>query len=247
MNGEVDMVSRMLRRSGHAVGVMAEFLEWEADWVIQVGVGFHHQEIDVLHEEWPNCKMIGFEANPVVADKIDNYPGELVSMAVGEKKERVELFFNERHKDGGSLHRHNEQANERYGQHKVSMERLDNLGSILDKVGGNVLLWLDCEGSELGVLRGAEEFIQRVGMLNVEVTANPLQSDWCSPVDVFRWLRTREYFLQWIHTQRCSAGQSDHVYVKPDLFRPEYCCCPYAVQDWERFRQGQSPMDVFKG
>ncbi len=244
------MASRLLRRSGVAVGLVAECLGWRADLVVQVGVGHNHEEVTVLKEEWPGVEFVGFEPHPhIFASWQLKYPGQLLPYALGaETKNRVDFFAYRHHADGSGLYfPDNEPEEKRRDLEKFSvrMSTLDqqNLGVLPSLIDKRILLWLDCEGNELNVLRGGEQFIHRVQVVNVELTSKPLGSGWCKPQDVHDWLAERGFWLQWIHTQRISAGQVDGVYVREWLFKPEYCCIPQEVQ---RFQDHKNVDEVFK-
>jgi len=220
------MASRMLRRSGIAVGLVAEAINWRADLVIQVGVGPHHEEVDVLLEEWPDVKFIGYEPHP---DSCDDYPGELRQIAITDHEGEAVLMFNKRHKNGATLLSY-------VGKGAEDCRRITVKTTTLDKqfpstLPGRVMLWLDCEGSELAVLIGGERFIECVDVVNVEMTANSslLASGWCSPGAVHTWLVEHGFWLQWIHSERVYLGQVDCVYCKKHLFRPEVCGVPQEI------------------
>lgn len=241
------MASRLLRRSGISVGLVAEVLGWRPDWVIQVGVGLFHEEADALKErinddhkeehvlksEWPDCKFVGFEPHPDTYRQIvRKYPGELFQVAISDGYGTTPLFTKKRHADGSSLHYHDllsDDEQSKVGEVVVDVVTLDSWFAD-DPPKGKILLWLDCEGSELNVLRGGENFLERVDVVNVEMASKPPSSGWCSPGEVHAYLAARGFWLQWIHTQRISAGQCDAIYVRSHLFRPEYCCVPHEVE-----------------
>ena len=100
-----------------------------------------------------------------------------------------------------------------------------------DVIGKQVILWLDCEGSELRALRGAEQLLKTVKMVNVEMTPNPPSIHWPSPNEVHDLLRYRGFYRQCLHTMK--GGQYDAIYVKPKIFQAKYCCCPYTDKEYE--------------
>lgn len=214
------MASRLLRRSGVAVGLVAEVLGWRADWVYQVGVGHYHQEADVLLEEWPGVKFIGFEPHPELAK--EPYPGVVHQVAISDRIGSATLYAKKYHKDGSSLFPLT--GMDRCRMIEVPVSTLDFL--FPEPPTGRILLWLDCEGSELDALRGGEKFVKRVDVVNVEITANPLGEAWCSPKSIHDWLLAKGFVRQWIHTQRIHSGQYDGIYCKRELFKPEFCCDP---------------------
>ena len=225
------MASKMLRRSGVAVGLVAELLGWKAEVIWQVGVGLYYEEIDVLKQEWNLDKenIIGFEANPITFGRIvDHYPGTLMNVALSDFVGRGELSFDPRHKDGSTL----KGLNHGKTSENVEVTKLDAVPC--KTTGQKILLWLDCEGSELDVLRGGVEFLKHVDVVNVEITGKPPGDGWCAPVDVYLWLREHGFRLQHIHTQRTSAGQFDAVFVRSELWKEEYCCCFHELLEERR-------------
>ena len=217
------MASKLLRRSGVAVGLIAELLDWKPAEIWQVGVGIHHEEMEVLRQEWnmPKEKIIGYEANYDVYRAIrDTYPGILFNKALSNYIGESTLVFSPRHSDGSTL---KGLDNQMTIEQPVSVSTLDAVGET--QVEPGALLWLDCEGSELDVLRGGHEFLKSVDVVNVEVTGHPFGTGWCKPVDVYLFLKQIGFQLQHIHTQRTTAGQFDAVFVRPHLFQLDYCCC----------------------
>ena len=224
------MASKFLRRSGIAVGLVAEVLEWRADLIVQAGVGLLHEETDVLAAEWPGVQFVGFEpCSDSFRGLQGKYPGELIGRAVGEKSGVADLHVKWNHKDGSSLHPHEAAYDAVLSVPVVTLGEFF-AGRILPP---RVLLWLDCEGAELAALSGAGDFLNHVQVVNVELTSRRTWAGWASPVDVHRLLADAGFFKIWIHTQRISAGQYDAIYVRKPLFRPEFCCCPYEVERWQ--------------
>jgi FkbM family methyltransferase len=191
--------------------------------VIQVGIGQYHQEVDVLKEEWPGVRFIGFDPCPNVAD---DYPGVLFQHAISDSDGEAIFNVKKHHKDGSSLY----EMDGANGCEKIKVvtRRLDSC-IVATQATGRILLWLDCEGSELAALRGGGELVKWIDMVNVEMTSKPPGPDWCSPTEVHRWLTWNGFLRQWIHTGRISSGQYDAVYVKPNLFKAEYCCDPVSL------------------
>ena len=227
------MASRLLRRSGVAVGLIMDMIKWKPDAVYQVGVGGHHEEVDVLLHDWPGTKFYGCEPHPSTNKGLrDNYPGKLYEVAISDHCGEVTLYSKHRHKDGSSLFPHVIRSDERYDEFKVKMTTLDVLFG--EPEGKHVLLWVDCEGSELAALQGGERFIKGVEIVNVELASNPPGMGWCKPTDVHWWLLNHGFLRQWQHTDRLSGGQCDAVYVRTHLFHPEFSCCPCMIDEYEK-------------
>lgn len=95
--------------------------------------------------------------------------------------------------------------------------------------GEQVLLWIDAEGAEMLVLEGGTHFVENVQVINVETTSRPYGPGWCMSTELHHELIRLGFIRQWLHSQRAAAGQSDAIYVRRDLFRPEFCCCPCSI------------------
>jgi len=225
------MASKLLRRSGVSAGLVCDRIGYRPDTVVQVGIGLNHEEVNVLKAEWPECRFIGFEAHPGIASRVrESYPGEVIGEAVSNQVGDACLCEKLRHKDGSSLFQFDAGLSVS-NILPVPTTTLDEGLSGGDGL-GDVLLWLDCEGSELSALEGAGKFLQHVRVINIEMTPNPPSPTWPSTVEVHNYLESEGFLLQWIHTQR--GTQYDAIYVRPRLFRQEYCCCPFTIQKCEK-------------
>lgn len=221
----------LLRRSGVALYNVANQLGWSPTMIFQVGIGCYYKEVEVFQEAWPEADLIGWEPFPSVV-QLRDYPGLLVRKALGRHVGKVRLFWDPAHVNGASIY--HDPTNPRLESAEVEMDVLDNY---YDKIAWKQaderpLLWLDCEGSELDVLVGGEKFVSEIDVINVELTGRPLRASWPSAVMVNRWLLDHGFLLQFVHTQRMASSQVDAIYVRPNLFLPEYCCCPLQVEAW---------------
>lgn len=228
------MVSKLLRRSGIAAVHISRLLGWSPKMVYQAGIGLHWQEIDCFKECWPDLRFVGCEPHPHLYSslkKSGKYPGEIHPVALGDHVKTATLYYRQRHRDGSSLNHLYDKENVTTKQVEVEVNTLDNLfGATVGDV-KPILLWLDCEGSELDVIKGGKEFIKHVDMINVEMTGKPPADGWCKPWDVHRALIDYGFVLQYIHTFRSHQGQYDAVYVRPQMFRLEYSCSPCRCKD----------------
>lgn len=231
------MATRMARRSGIAVVLILDALKIIPDVMCHVGVGLSHPEIDILRNEYPNLKFVGFEPHPkTYEDCKDSYPGVLVNCALGDKEGFLELKEPRNHRDGTSVYESDQRT---IVDHHVFVNRLDafayqqfqGLPYQLLQV-KNSLLWIDVEGYELHVLQGAKRYIlERVNVINVEMTSR--RKNWDDPVAIHNWLMYYGFLRQWTHTQRINSGQSDAIYVKRHLFNREFCCCPCQMESYD--------------
>lgn len=223
------MVSKFIRRSGISVCLIADLLEWVPDLVIQVGVGVNPEETAVFRDAWPEHDLIGFEGHPTVYETaLKSYPGQLFNFAIGDRDEAVEMWTPPRHKDGSSIFKH--EGMENLSSCKTWMKTLSQVIPINWVQDRQVLLWLDCEGCELKVLDHGRDVLKHVAVVNVELTAKPISKAWCDSNQVHDLLLEAGFKRQWVHTQRTSAGQCDAIYVRPELFKAEFCCCPCQIE-----------------
>ena len=221
------MASRLLRRSGLAFAITAELLNFKPDIVIQAGIGVHHEEVDVLHEEWPNCKFVGYEAHPNIVKNLKDYPGEVIEVAICDEIGIKPFFIKKRHGDGSSLFEHDLSGAKNVEEIQVRCNTLDNFWRNAEI--GKCLLWLDCEGGELNAMRGGVELLKKTQLVNLEMTACPPGSGWCSIVETHAFLEDHGFYQLTSHSNRSSAGQADFLYVKPEWFLPKYCTNPWEI------------------
>jgi len=233
------MADKILARSGVAVCLVAEWLKWKPSTIIQVGIGVKHKEADIMKHAWPEAELIGFEPHPDILKglkkKGKEYPGILFETALSSFSGKAQLHSRIHSKDGASLYPHilreGLEPKDRLRQFTVDVSTLDGVFDLTVRgLKGSALLWMDCEGSELEVLKGGEETLERVEVVNVETTSKPLGYGWCSPLEVHEWLTERGFFRQWLHTMRSVHGQVDVIYVREHLFKPEFCCCPCEIK-----------------
>ena len=59
-------------------------------------------------------------------------------------------------------------------------------------------LWMDCEGSELDALKGAEQTLANCSLINLEVRGFAWDMDYPAKLDA--WLRSKRYKLTYKHT-----------------------------------------------
>ena len=230
------MASKLRRRSGNACAIVCadQLDDWKCDMMIQVGIGQEFEELDVLREEWGDFPIIGFEPHPEIIKNVEKrYPGIVIKTAVGKEPGTGILHSKNRHKSGSSLLPHHQKEGERYKTYEVPIVTLDEtLGKDILPY-ENILLWVDSEGTETDVLMGAKQVVEKVKVINIEMTANPPGEGWCSTTELHDMLVELGFYRQWIHTQRIHMGQYDGIYVRPELFRAKFCCCPYEIKRWK--------------
>ena len=207
-------MEKVKRQSGCAAVKTMAALNWSPDWTVQVGIGRHHFEVDEIKSAHPNCEFHGFEPHPGTFENLTNYPGISANCAIGDRHQNAILYSKTGHVDGSSLFKH---TNARYTEIPVVVYPLDYL--LTDIPGdSNVLLWLDCEGSELNALKGGEKLTEKVDIINVEMTGKPGGEGWGTPSAVDDWLTKRGFVLLTEHTFREYAEQSDCIYIRDTSF-----------------------------
>jgi len=229
------MPGRLFRRSGIAVVGVSINLGWRPDYIYQVGVGGRYEEIDVFVEEWPDVKILGVEPHPKTYRDIEKkYPGILNNVAFGSSGGEGVLHSKRRHRDGSTLKSVMAKEDEHIVSFPVRVAKMDDFWP-MPPPGKKSLLWLDCEGSELEVLRGGREFVKGIDVVNIEMTSN-CPEDWPTTVEIDDWMISNGFFAQWSHTKRPHQGQHDVAYVRPCLFDPRYCCFPSEIRRFQRCR-----------
>ncbi len=199
-----------------------------------VGVGVSPDEAIAFKEQWLNTLVVGWEPNPFSFEGlVSTFPGVLVNAAVSNEIGVADLHFRHAWKNGSTLLQSTEKS--RYDQAvKTRLMRLDDTLSI--DVPQNSILWLDCEGSELNVLKGAEEFLKNIQVINVEITGRPRGKDWCKPIDVHKFLKERGFVQMYIHSIRTVRSQFDAVYVRKEIVNSEMCACLDTLLELENDR-----------
>ncbi len=223
------MSSSIKRRSGTAVVEFCKLMEWAPDMVFQVGIGQIYEEVDAFQKQWPDMKFVGCEPYLQLVKSIKRkYPGLVMPIAVSKEwASEVLLYIKSKHKNGSSLFDHN--ARNPRNVYDTILVQSHSLNWIKkncpEPLGKNMLLWLDCEGSELDVLLQCNDFMPDVNMINVEMTCIPLGAGWCRAIDVHRKLHELGFAQAWCHTNRIHAAQFDAIYVRREMLKPELCMC----------------------
>lgn len=231
-------MSKVKRRSGIAVVQVCQQYNWQPDCVVMVGVGQNHDELLEMHEAWPDIRVVGCEPHPKIAAGLrrewdrDHPEWFVVEAAATEFYGGAILFEKSNHKDGSSLYSHNNHnPRNSYDEIEVDAMTLNSLLTspafgVLRPLGDCILLWLDCEGSELQALQGSGDFLKGVQFVNVEMTGIPHGDGWAKPVDVHAFLVDAGFVRTWCHTTRIHNAQYDAIYVRRELVQPELCMCP---------------------
>jgi FkbM family methyltransferase len=191
-------------------------LGWKPDIAVLCGVGLQDKEVDLFHENWPDVPLVGFEPHPETFKYLKTeFPGELYPYALSRKAGQRKIRCRRLHKNGASLFpRLDETDQEHYW---AEVKRLDEFLYLL-KNKERCLLWLDCEGSELNILKGGREFVENgVVIINVEMTGRPQHAGWPPPKEVHQHLCDLGFVAVWIHSIRTQVCQYDAIYLRKDL------------------------------
>ena len=234
------MTSQILTRSGRAVVEYCNLIQFCPKTVYMVGIGPCHEETQVITSAWPDTDLVGFEPNPIIQEQLKkDFPGRFFTYALSNYVGKGSLYSPNRWKNGASLFR----VEKHHSIFPVEVTKLDALGPFLACPSGrDSLLWLDCEGSELDVLLGGEEFVtERIAAINVEMTGMPHVQGGCKPIQVHRWLVKNGFLQTWSHTHRTTVGQWDGIYLRYEIFKPQFCNSLDSVERYENWGNLVSP------
>ncbi len=146
---------------------LSEWLgEQQFTTVVQVGIG-RGLELPILRKAMPAAAFIGFEALPEAAALAAlTYPGTIVPMAVTDgSQDKVTIWRREGRTDASSLYPRENKCDIPY---EVATTTLDTYFQVLPV--GRTLLWLDAEGSEPSIIKGATKFLACVDVIVTEVS-----------------------------------------------------------------------------
>lgn len=224
------MPSKIKRRSGTAFTSYMKLIDFTPNFVIMAGVGVNCEEIDVMREEWGDrFELYGFEPSKSSFDTLKkNFPGLLHNDAVWNENCVKRLHVKPGWKDGSSLFESKDEEDQRKRQQQVvQCIKLDTLFEKHMEDGDfeSGALWLDCEGSELQALQGAEKLIECVDAINVEMTCLGRGVGWSKTNAVNDWLEEHGFIQMFIHTIRPPIGQFDAIYVRDRIYNPDLTHC----------------------
>lgn len=235
------MPSRLLRRSGAGAVAVAGYLGWGPPTAIyQAGVGMNHMEVEEFSENWPDSELYGWDPNPeVFGDIAKTYTGIHYPIGLSDKPGRAIMYVGRRHRDGGTLYPFSDKTRS-HKTYEVELTTLDL--AVPEGPKPNSLLWLDCEGHELAVLKGAQKFMAKPGgimMVTCETTGSPNSEGWVDQVELHQYLTALDFHIQWSSTQRAFLAQQDLLYVRPEIFSARLCNCPWAIMHFQKRHGGK--------
>jgi FkbM family methyltransferase len=165
----------------------------EVDVFIDLGVGYVESEAWVVREIYPNCLIVGAEASwaRYKAIKSYGYPGILIGNVVGEIDGVVKGYVP--HENGrADFWLYGGEIDEgAFVEGQVESVTIDQIEQTYGPFEGNVLLWMDIEGSELAALKGASGLLSsgKVVGLSVEVRREPMSPGSCTRDEIVDFLR----------------------------------------------------------
>ncbi len=183
----------------------------------QVGVGSLHKcpEAAYIKATWPDVRIIGFEPDPrnYKAQLGDNYPGTLVNKACWNHNGTMPFFSRDARPSSGIIPRLGDDKKD-FEKIEVNCVMLDTFAETLDPPPRLIVLWADCEGAELEMLRGASHLLekQQIIAINAEICRLGVFFGGPSPSDVHLFLTGYGF-----REAARSPGHTDHwdaIYVK---------------------------------
>ena len=161
---------------------------WVPHTLIAIGA-LDRVETQHIAEAWPDCRILNFDADR----REVNGAGPSVTHVVVGNQDKGYVRFNERHGSKRSSI-HGEGRCQTSVKATTLLKIFDDRKVPWDNRRG-VALWIDCEGSELEVLKGGESMLPYIKWMNIEVTWKPEPSSWPSFDVVHKWVSNRGYFL----------------------------------------------------
>jgi FkbM family methyltransferase len=228
------MPSNIRERSGKAVAEYFGLIGWEPSSIYMVGVGAQYDEIIPMRKVWPNVELFGFEPNPDMEKKLkEDFPGIIYPYAISNYSDVSDFYMPRNWRNGCSLFKHDSRT--KTSKATVNVTTLDTIFPKPDH-NRNSLLWLDCEGSELNALIGGESFVEhKIAAVNIEMTGLPRGEGWCKPLETHRWLVYHGFLQSWSHTHRTCIGQWDGIYLRYEIFKPEFCNSLDSLERYEKW------------
>lgn len=169
----------------------ASLLKIQPETFLDIGAGEFESEAWAIKKTHPDCKIIGFEPQPVRFQtlKNHNYPGLLLPFVINKTCGMTKGYMG--YPEGKSdfyLFGSNEHP-EAYKKINIESFTLDYLEQ---KYGpfNNAFIWADVEGSELCVLQGAQRLFNenKIVGVNVEVRPNGMAPGTCTENQILEFM-----------------------------------------------------------
>jgi len=183
----------------------------KVDMIIDVGVA---NGTKFLLNNFSNAKYLLIEPNIDYHKNIETklakkFNTKLFKYAAGNKNEKKKLFIN------GPISSFYERENFKFNNfYEVEVRQLDEI-LINEKISSNSLLKIDCEGGELDVLLGANNTLNKVKYVIVELRLNKI--DTYNPSEIINYLYEKKFF--WKHILKVYYAKNgidflDVIFVK---------------------------------
>ncbi len=209
----------------NVIRILADQGAGTPDAVFMVGVG-RAAEVPKLVEAWPKAKWFGCEPSPEILYG-KNFPGPVYPVAVSDKPSQLPFWLKKNHPHGSSLFNRHAKCDREIVVHATTLNMLqDEYGPF----GRQVLLWMDCEGSEFAALRSADKFLARVRWINVEMTTEPDRDGWPGHAQVHVKLQDCGFVRVQTHSHHVGSGVYDAVYMRPQHVHWQEVLCPCSTR-----------------
>lgn len=193
----------------------------------------HCLESVEFSKKYKNAKIFAFEANTesykvcldntknieniIVINKcVNNYDGECTFYPINPEK-TITIWF-DGNRGASSLFKSNGAADhiEKYVQDEVKMPclKLETfcLENNINKIDA---IWMDLQGAELLALKGLEDFLNTIEVIQTELEINPMYENQCLYKDVDLYLINKNFEL--INGNTNTTFGSNFVYVKKNI------------------------------
>tara|TARA_B100000131_G_scaffold311975_1_gene345517 strand:+ start:3060 stop:3842 length:783 start_codon:yes stop_codon:yes gene_type:complete len=200
-------------------------MNWNA--LIDVGPGVVNSEAWVFKDYFDRLTVFGFEPSVVRYDNIkDSYPGELYPHAVSSHTGILHGLMGNDDEQQSQFYSLPRDGEEQLMNDTVTCVTVDNICSQLPE-NLKALLWLDAEGAEFDIIRGAVKSILAGKIIGMNVEINFSNNF----LGKSRWPRWEETFIFLQHLGFVALGCSDSNATtsyfpgeesKPEEFRQQY-------------------------
>lgn len=192
------------------------------DAIFMVGVG-RAAECPTLGKAWPDAKWFGCEPHPLHHAKNENFPGAIFPVAVTGKNGHAAFYLKKNHSHGSSVFSRFAKSDK---QITTPTKTLNSIHNEKGPFGKKILLWMDCEGSELSALDRSERFLKDVRWINIEMMVEPTRDGWPDHCEVHGRLVALGFIRVQIHSHNFTFGAYDAIYMRPEYINWKEVLCP---------------------
>ena len=176
-------------------GGMLDTVKPDPAWLLNVGVGDWPNEASLFAARYPKCGIIGLEPRRGFNEKYgDKYPGTMMMVAAWSTSGKRTFY------EHGMCSSMYEDVQKRDRPNRVQCVTVDEIWRDNMRSGKNVFLWIDTEGSEDEILKGASELLgsSSAHWVNVEVRPDgfPNRPGTCKSSEVHDVLKSHDYKLR---------------------------------------------------